>query len=83
MKQKHGTHVCPPLPPPTPAPTAAGACHTAAPGEKCYVDVDWAKKTGVRQHPGWYPGLNQSSSFKEFQTYLHGEGRSDCPVPCQ
>jgi hypothetical protein len=83
IKKEYGTHVCSPLPPPTPAPTTAGACHTAVAGEKCYGDVDWAMKTGIHQHPEWYPGLSQSSSFEEFQTHMHDIGYSECPMPCR
>jgi hypothetical protein len=39
---------------------------------------------GIGEHPEWYPGLTPSSSFKEFQQYLHdiGGGQVACPPPC-
>lgn len=27
----------------------------------CERDVKWAKDTGIKQHPEWYPGLSESS----------------------
>jgi len=39
-------------------------------------------KTGLFQHPEWYPGLNQFSSFEEFQAILTKNKALKCPKPC-
>jgi len=31
---------------------------------------------------GWYPDLNETSSFEEFQRLLHERSNPDCPLPC-
>jgi len=57
-------------------------CHTAENGEACYEAVSLAMKTGIRNHPDWFPGLNASSSFEEFQEALHRASPGDCQRPC-
>jgi len=57
-------------------------CHTAVKGEACYKGVIWAMQDGIAQHPEWYPDLNATSSFEDFQANLHAGGHSDCPAPC-
>lgn len=37
---------------------------------------------GIFQHPEWYPGLDASSSFKDFQASLNGSGHGNCSLPC-
>merc|ERR1712176_548377 len=56
--------------------------HTARLGEKCYQHVMWAKSEGIVQQPHWYPGLNVSSTFEDFQSFLRDEVMEDCPRPC-
>jgi len=65
----------------------SGVCHTAKPGEACYGDVLYAmseKKKG--HHESWYFGLNATSSFEQFQAFLHSQHSADstrlCPQPC-
>lgn len=62
-------------------------CRTAAQGEQCYENVMFAMKTGIVQHPDWYPGLSPRSSFEEYQMHLyesyHGLEDFDCPKPCK
>jgi len=65
-----------------PKPCADAPCHTAVSGESCYKDVIWAKDTGIHEHPEWYPGLNTSSGFKQFQQHLHASDSKKCPKPC-
>ncbi|CAK0892667.1 unnamed protein product [Prorocentrum cordatum] len=70
-----------------PEPCAAPArkeCHTAVEGDACHEKVVWAMQTGVVEKPDWYPSLTRSSSFEDFQRFLHGHARfSDvCPEPC-
>eukprot|EP00122_Pirum_gemmata_P017489 Pgem_evm1s16377 len=48
---------------------------------RCYPDIDWAYKTGLTQHPTWYPGLNARSSKKDIQRHFHSKDGS-CPMPC-
>jgi len=57
-------------------------CHTATPGEKCYDDVTWAKDKGIFEHPEWYPGLDATSTFTDFQQHLYSNELSDCKQPC-
>ena len=70
-----------------PEPCAAPAperCRTAVEGDACYEKVVWAMRTGVVERPDWYPSLTRSSSFEDFQRFLHGRPRlsSVCPEPC-
>jgi poly(3-hydroxybutyrate) depolymerase len=58
-------------------------CHTAVPGERCYYDVAWARKKGMRLHPEWYPGVTNDSSFEDVQGFLHRSIRANCPQPCE
>ncbi|CAK0882168.1 unnamed protein product, partial [Prorocentrum cordatum] len=39
---------------------------------------------GISQHPDWYAPLTRSSSFEDFQRFLHGQPRLAhvCPEPC-
>jgi hypothetical protein len=37
---------------------------------------------GVQQHPDWYEGLNENSTFEEFQGYLASHGLGGCLRPC-
>lgn len=59
-----------------------GECHTAVANEKCYDAVQWAMASGIQSNPEWYPGLNTSSGFEEFQAVLHSGGHGGCPEPC-
>jgi len=60
-----------------------GHCHTAKVGEACYEGVEWAMEKGIRQEPDWYPGLNRTSSFEDFQAILHESQHHHCPAPCK
>jgi len=60
-------------------------CHTAEKGEQCYTTVDWAMTTGIHHFPEWYAdSLTPTSSFEEFQAFLHWTGADDhaCSFPC-
>mmetsp|Transcript_33092 Transcript_33092/g.99683 ORF Transcript_33092/g.99683 Transcript_33092/m.99683 type:complete len:449 (+) Transcript_33092:49-1395(+) len=60
-------------------------CHTVAKHERCYADVMHAMED-IDTHPVWYQGLNNKSTFKEFQNFLHTQvennGERRCPKPC-
>ena len=58
------------------------SCHDAVPGDACYKDIMWAKHTGIRQHPHWYPGLTASSSNADFQEIVHTHSPNKCSLPC-
>lgn len=63
------------------------ACEDAAVGTKCYHEVHWAQGEGIREHPEWYEGLDNSSSVKQFQARLYqgakaGLETNHCPEPC-
>jgi hypothetical protein len=61
---------------------SAHECRDASVGELCYQAVTWAQTVGILQRPSWYTGLSKSSTFKEFQAYLHKERGSLCKMPC-
>jgi len=58
-------------------------CHTSKKGELCHKSVLWAMHEGIRNHPDWYPGLTNHSSFTDFQMVLHTNGRGRCKRPCR
>lgn len=60
------------------------SCQAALPGTQCFQDVVWAMSHGIQQHPEWYPGLSSSTSFDEFQAFLHTskDANRTCPAPC-
>jgi len=62
--------------------TISSACHTAKPGDACYKDIQWAKHTGIKMHPHWYPGLSSHSSDDEFQQIVHSHNPQKCAAPC-
>jgi len=55
-------------------------CHTAKPGEECYVHMMWAMQN-IFEHPERYPGLTSKSAIEDFQSFLH-ESDDRCPKPC-
>jgi len=63
---------------------ASTPCQSAVPGTQCFQDVIWAMSHGIQQHPEWYPGLSSSTSFDEFQAFLHTskDANRTCPAPC-
>jgi len=65
--------------PTSPAPIP---CHTAVPGEACYVNVVWAMGQGIMEEPLAFPGLTPLSSFRAFQDLLHRQGGAGCSLPC-
>merc|ERR1712113_1063651 len=58
-------------------------CHTAAPGDKCYVGVVWAKAHGIFSSPEDYPSLTSESSLEDFQEVLHNRNLERCSMPCR
>lgn len=60
-------------------------CHTVAEHEQCHADILHAMED-INEHPTWYQGLNNESTFKEFQAFFHtqieNDGRRRCPKPC-
>merc|ERR1712176_156251 len=58
------------------------ACRVAKPDELCYTNVLYGMRRGLSEHPEWYPGLDQFSSFEEFQGILHRNPDLNCPRPC-
>jgi len=51
---------------------------------ECYTTVEWAMTTGMQEHPSWYAGLGQNSSFEDVQRHVHKDpdGKGECPMPC-
>jgi hypothetical protein len=58
-------------------------CHTAVKGDACYLHVSWAMKTGIKQHPQWYPGLTKSNTFENFQCHIvvTKSHKKECNLP--
>mmetsp|Transcript_143536 Transcript_143536/g.202958 ORF Transcript_143536/g.202958 Transcript_143536/m.202958 type:complete len:575 (-) Transcript_143536:50-1774(-) len=69
--------------PQQPKPVTEPPCGDAAPGDKCYDEIKWAKSDGIFANPSWYPGLSPTSSDASFQKVLHGSGGTACPAPCE
>merc|ERR1712187_413040 len=63
-------------------PEPCGVCHTSVEGERCYEGVMWARNSGIRIYPEWYPDLTTNSSFEAIQAHLHDGGFNECPEPC-
>jgi len=57
-------------------------CHTAVQGDACFPEVEWAMSSGIKHNPHWYPGLNEASTFGEFQAHLNRGSHGSCPRPC-
>jgi len=62
--------------------TTTVPCHTAAFGSECYNRVLWVMRTGVVNHPLWYPNLTILSTFEEIQASLHEKHECHCDPPC-
>jgi len=58
------------------------ACRRAVQGDECYVHVEWAMQHGITLSPESYPGLTPTSSFEDFQGFLHNLDHGSCPKPC-
>jgi len=58
-------------------------CHDPLPDSKCYIDTRWATNVGIFAHPEWYPGLNASSTWSDFQGFLASKNLSGCGQPCK
>jgi len=60
-------------------------CHTAEHGERCHADVVFAMRNRD-VHPEWYIGLNNCSTFQDYQSFMHTQvlnsGERRCPKPC-
>jgi len=76
--------------PPTPAPVPQHVdgedpdCHTAVEGDaKCYKDIMWARRHGIREKPaGTYGDLTQDSTMQEWQYWFFKNGAGGCTIPC-
>jgi len=60
----------------------SSGCVDAVEGDLCYRTVRWLKRTGLEQHPDWFPTLEAGSSTAAIQAELHRQGKSQCPKPC-
>eukprot|EP00930_Biecheleria_cincta_P069044 TRINITY_DN56839_c0_g1_i1.p1 TRINITY_DN56839_c0_g1~~TRINITY_DN56839_c0_g1_i1.p1 ORF type:complete len:660 (+),score=78.08 TRINITY_DN56839_c0_g1_i1:32-1981(+) len=59
-----------------------GNCLTAPFGSRCYKRVMWVARSGIFEHPEWYPNVNILSSMTDVQEELHKKGESGCTKPC-
>jgi hypothetical protein len=62
-------------------------CHTVQKTEEkdkdCYDRVVWVRAMGIQQHPEFYEGLDEKSSFEEVQDFVHKEDVVVCPKTCK
>jgi len=57
-------------------------CETAKKGGKCWEAVEWVLSEGIKNHPDWYKGLTNESSFEQVQEHVHSERDTKCKLPC-
>lgn len=60
-------------------------CETATLGDACYESVAWGATKGIVDHPEWYPGLAENSTFEDFQLKVSKDNHTHCqkvPCPC-
>lgn len=57
-------------------------CRTVSSSEMCYTNVLYGMRRGLSEHPEWFPGLDETSSFEDFQAVLHRNPDLKCPKPC-
>lgn len=77
------TDVQPIVPPEVRMEREQNSCHTAVEGEECHKNVIWGMTKGIWEHPEWYPGLTQWSTFEDYQELLHKNPTLHCPRPCK
>jgi len=59
-------------------------CQVPPPNSHCYSSLVFARESGIREHPEWYPGLTEESSTFDFQEYLwKNSNESECLRPCK
>jgi hypothetical protein len=60
-------------------------CQVAPIDSHCYSSMVYARESGIREHPEWYPaGLTEESSTHDFQEYLWKSGpNTECLRPCK
>jgi len=59
-------------------------CQIAPAQSHCHASVMFAMLSGVREHPEWYKGLTEESSFNDFQEYLwRWVNDTECVMPCK
>lgn len=61
---------------------AQQACRTAKEGEWCHDEVTWAMMEGLGSNPELYPGLDDESTFEDFQAFFFQRGQGKCSRPC-
>lgn len=57
-------------------------CHTTVEGERCFREIMWARKVGMRKHPEWYPNLTVDSPLIDLQKFMYDHFPGRCPIPC-
>mmetsp|Transcript_76606 Transcript_76606/g.214170 ORF Transcript_76606/g.214170 Transcript_76606/m.214170 type:complete len:557 (+) Transcript_76606:121-1791(+) len=59
-------------------------CQVVPIDSHCYSSLVFARGTGIREHPEWYPSLTEDSSTYDFQKYLwEHANETECPRPCR
>ncbi|CAK0807907.1 unnamed protein product [Prorocentrum cordatum] len=62
-------------------------CQVVPIDSHCYSSLVFARGTGIREHPEWYPSLTEDSSTygsADFQKYLwEHANETECPRPCR
>jgi len=62
---------------------APRGCGNATAGDWCSMSIQWLRRSGLAEHPEWYPSLGHASTDREVQAELHRQGKVGCPEPCQ
>jgi len=64
--------------------TTHECCCVAFDESPCRTAVLWAMSTGIfnEQAPVWFPGLNESSNFTDFQEFFYNTSQHLCDHPC-
>jgi len=59
-------------------------CQVAPINSHCYSSLVFARESGIREHPEWYPDLTEESSTFDFQEYLwKNVNETECLRPCK
>jgi len=61
---------------------APRGCGNATAGDWCSMSIQWLRRSGLAEHPEWYPSLGHASTDREVQAELFKQGKVGCPEPC-
>jgi len=59
-------------------------CQVAPMNSHCHSSLVFARESGIREHPEWYPNLTEESSTYDFQDYFWKfVNETECLRPCK